>query len=143
MIWERLSDMEMKSSVLMTAADRGGLPPGNRLTVKGEEAVAVGTDASATAGWAITMGTKSSAEKETSMAFGYDSHAKVSGGVALGSWSVADTAAGVSGYDPSTRAASTDTSAARKSTLGAVSVGGQDGRLHPPDYKRSGRRSRY
>ena len=100
-----------------------GLALGNRLTVKGEEAVAVGTDASATAGWAITMGTKSSAEKETSMAFGYDSHAKVSGGVALGSWSVADTAAGVSGYDPSTQAASTDTSAAWKSTLGAVSVG--------------------
>ena len=46
-----------------------GLALGNRLTVKGEEAVAVGTDASATAGWAITMGTKSSAEKETSMAF--------------------------------------------------------------------------
>ena len=43
--------------------------------------------------------------------------------MALGSWSVADTAAGVSGYDPSTQAASTDTSAAWKSTLGAVSVG--------------------
>lgn len=100
-----------------------GLALGNRLIVKGEEAVAVGTDASATAGWAITMGTKSSAEKETSMAFGYDSHAKVSGGVALGAWSVADTAAGVSGYDPSTQAASTDTSAVWKSTLGAVSVG--------------------
>ena len=69
------------------------------------------------------MGTKSSAEKETAMAFGYDSHAKVNHGVALGAWSVADTAAGVSGYDPSTQAASTDTSAAWKSTLGAVSVG--------------------
>ena len=57
------------------------------------------------------------------MAFGYDSHAKVAGGVALGSWSVVDTAAGVSGYDPSTKAASTDTSAAWKSTVGAVSVG--------------------
>lgn len=100
-----------------------GLALGNRLTVKGEEAVAVGTDASATAGWAITMGTKSSAEKETSMAFGYDSHAKANHGVALGAWSVADTAAGASGYDPSTQAASTDTSAAWKSTLGAVSVG--------------------
>lgn len=100
-----------------------GLALGNRLTVKGEEAVAVGTDASATADWAITMGTKSSAEKETAMAFGYDSHAKANHGVALGAWSVADTAAGASGYDPSTQAASTDTSAAWKSTLGAVSVG--------------------
>ena len=100
-----------------------GLALGNYLTVKGEEAVAVGTNTSATADWAIAMGKNSKAEKETAMAFGYDSHAKVSGGVALGSWSVVDTAAGVSGYDPSTKAASTDTSAAWKSTVGAVSVG--------------------
>ena len=100
-----------------------GLALGNYLTVKGEEAVAVGTNASATADWAIAMGKNSKAEKETAMAFGYDSHAKVAGGVALGSWSVVDTAAGVSGYDPSTKAASTDMSAAWKSTVGAVSVG--------------------
>ena len=100
-----------------------GLALGNYLTVKGEEAVAVGTNASATADWAIAMGKNSKAEKETAMAFGYDSHAKVAGGVALGSWSVVDTAAGVSGYAPSTKAASTDTSAAWKSTVGAVSVG--------------------
>ena len=100
-----------------------GLALGNYLTVKGEEAVAVGTNASATADWAIAMGKNSKAEKESAMAFGYDSHAKVAGGVALGSWSVVDTAAGVSGYDPSTKAASTDTSAAWKSTVGAVSVG--------------------
>ena len=100
-----------------------GLALGNYLTVKGEEAVAVGTNASATADWAIAMGKNSKAEKETAMAFGYDSHAKVNHGVALGAWSVADTAAGVSGYAPSTKAASTDTSAAWKSTLGAVSVG--------------------
>ena len=100
-----------------------GLALGNYLTVKGEEAVAVGTNASATADWAIAMGKNSKAEKETAMAFGYDSHAKANHGVALGAWSVADMAAGVSGYDPSTQAASTDTSAAWKSTLGAVSVG--------------------
>ena len=100
-----------------------GLALGSNLTVKGEEAVAVGADASATADWAIAMGKNSKAEKETAMAFGYDSHAKANHGVALGAWSVADTAAGVSGYDPSTQAASTDTSAAWKSTLGAVSVG--------------------
>lgn len=100
-----------------------GLALGSNLTVKGEEAVAVGADASATADWAIAMGKNSKAEKETAMAFGYDSHAKANHGVALGAWSVADTAAGASGYDPSTQAASTDTSAAWKSTLGAVSVG--------------------
>ena len=100
-----------------------GLALGNYLTVKGEEAVAVGTNASATADWAIAMGKNSKAEKETAMAFGYDSHAKANHGVALGAWSVADTTAGASGYDPSTQAASTDTSVAWKSTLGAVSVG--------------------
>ena len=108
---------------LNSGGGQRGLALGNYLTVKGEEAVAVGTDASATADWAIAMGKNSKAEKETAMAFGYDSHAKVNHGVALGAWSVADTAAGVSGYDPSTQAASTDTSAAWKSTLGAVSVG--------------------
>ena len=100
-----------------------GLALGNYLTVKGEEAVAVGTNASATADWAIAMGKNSKAEKETAMAFGYDSHAKVNHGVALGAWSVADTAAGASGYDPSTQAASTDTSAAWRSTVSAASVG--------------------
>ena len=108
---------------LNSGGGQRGLALGNYLTVKGEEAVAVGTNASATADWAIAMGKNSKAEKETAMAFGYDSHAKANHGVALGAWSVADTAAGVSGYDPSTQAASTDTSAAWKSTLGAVSVG--------------------
>ena len=104
-----------------------GLALGNDLTVKGEEAVAIGADASATADWAIAMGTKSKAEKETAMAFGYASHAKVVGGVALGAWSVADRAGGVSGYDPSTKAASTDTSATWKATAAAVSVGDSTG----------------
>ena len=108
---------------LNSGGGQRGLALGSYLTVKGEEAVAVGTDASATADWAIAMGKNSKAEKETTMAFGYDSHAKVNHGVALGAWSVADTAAGVSGYDPSAKAASTDTSAAWKSTVGAVSVG--------------------
>ena len=100
-----------------------GLALGNYLTVKGEEAVAVGKEASATAGWAIAMGSKSSAEKETAMAFGYDSHAKVSGGVALGSWSVADTEKGKVGYDISGTDHSNDTTGVWKSTAAAVSVG--------------------
>ena len=104
-----------------------GLALGNNLTVKGEEAVAVGTNASATADWAIAMGSESKAEKENAMAFGYASHAKVVGGVALGAWSVADRAGGVSGYDSSTKAASTDTSATWKATAAAVSVGDSTG----------------
>jgi|GEM_PF-57444 len=95
-----------------------GLALGNYLTVKGEEAVAVGKEASATAGWAIAMGSKSSAEKETAMAFGYDSHAKVSGGVALGSWSVADRG----GFTASKKGVFSDFELNGK-TAGAVSVG--------------------
>nr|WP_263864232.1 hypothetical protein [Variovorax sp. 38R] len=48
----------------------------------------------------------------------------VADGVALGSKSVASTDKGVAGFDPATGLASTDTSATWKSTLGAVSVGG-------------------
>lgn len=100
-----------------------GVALGNNLTVKGEEAVAVGTKAEANADWTIAMGSKAKAEKETAMAFGYESHAKVYHGVALGAWSMADTEAGVAGYDPSTKEASTETGNAWKSVLGAVSVG--------------------
>ena len=95
-----------------------GLALGNKLTVKGEEAVAVGTDASATADWTIAMGSKSSAEKQTAMAFGYDSHTKVSGGVALGSWSVADRG----GFTTSKKGVFSDFELNGK-TAGAVSVG--------------------
>ena len=95
-----------------------GLALGNYLTVKGEEAVAVGKEASATADWAIAMGSKSSAEKETAMALGYDSHAKVSGGVALGSWSVADRG----GFTASKKGVFSDFELNGK-TAGAVSVG--------------------
>ena len=104
-----------------------GFALGNRLTVKGEEAVAVGTDASAIADWAIAMGKNSKAEKETAMAFGYDSHAKVAGGVALGSSSVASVDKGVIGYDASGTDHSNDTTGVWKSTAAAVSVGDATG----------------
>lgn len=60
---------------------------------------------------------------------GHNANATVDNGVALGSNSLANVDYGVAGYDPSTKAASTDTSATWKSTLGAVSVGvlGSDG----------------
>ena len=51
----------------------------------------------------------------------------VSGGVALGSGSVASVDKGAVGYDPSTGAASTDTSATWKSTAAAVSIGSAAG----------------
>ncbi len=101
-----------------------GLALGGHLTVKGEEAIAVGHESQAVADWTIAMGSNSVAEKEGSVAIGgTKTEAKAYGSVALGSWSVANTVSGASGYDPSTGAVSEDTGAAWKSTLGAVAVG--------------------
>ena len=129
-----------------------GVALGNKLTVSGEMAVAVGNEstaegdwtvaigagsatkkgkdiamgykANASGGWSMALGADSVASAQTATAVGgYGAKATVNAGVALGSYSVADTAAGVSGYDPSTKAASTETGSAWKSTLGAVSVG--------------------
>ena len=60
---------------------------------------------------------------ENAVMLGYNTDVTQSGGVALGAEAVANTASGVAGYDPSTKAASTDTTSTWKSTLAAVSVG--------------------
>ena len=57
------------------------------------------------------------------VAIGHNTDVSTEGGVALGSGSKATVAAGVAGYDISTNAPSTDTSATWKSTASAVSVG--------------------
>ena len=54
---------------------------------------------------------------------GYNANATVVDGVAIGSNSVASVAAGVAGYDPKTKKATTQETSIWKSTLGAVSVG--------------------
>lgn len=54
---------------------------------------------------------------------GTEANATVAGGVALGAKSIATTDKGAVGYDPSTTAASTETSSIWKSTAAAVSVG--------------------
>ena len=54
---------------------------------------------------------------------GYNTDVEKDGGVALGSGSIASVDKGAAGYDPSTDAASTDTSATWKATAAAVSVG--------------------
>lgn len=54
---------------------------------------------------------------------GTEANATVAGGVALGAKSIATTDKGAVGYDPSTTAASTETSPTWKSTAAAVSVG--------------------
>ena len=60
---------------------------------------------------------------------GHNANVEKEGGVALGAGSVASREAQVAGYDPSTKEASTDTSAAWKATNAAVSVGKADGSM--------------
>ena len=60
---------------------------------------------------------------------GHNANAKVDGGVALGAGSVASREAGVAGYDPSTKADSTENPATWKATDAAVSVGKEDGTM--------------
>ena len=63
------------------------------------------------------------------VSIGRNANVTVSGGVALGARSVSAVDAGVAGYDPSTKAASTDTSSTWKATEAAVSVGDVAGRV--------------
>ena len=74
--------------------------------------------------YGVVIGTSATVkDADNAVAIGVSSSAAVKNGVAIGAFSKADTAAGVSGYDPSTKAASTDTSAAWRSTVSAASVG--------------------
>ncbi|MDY6028775.1 MAG: YadA-like family protein, partial [Acidaminococcaceae bacterium] len=114
-----------------------GVALGNDLKVKGEEAVAIGNESEAVSDWSIAMGSKSKArgvyslaigkdsvaEKDFATAVGFGAKANLENSVALGSWSIASTDKGMAGYDPATKAASTDASATWKSTAAAVSVG--------------------
>ena len=71
------------------------------------------------------MGTSSAVSGFYATALGTAAKATVTQGVALGSFSTADRAGGILGYDPLTKKESTSNTAAWKSVLGAVSVGGQ------------------
>ena len=57
------------------------------------------------------------------VAIGHNAHVQKAGGIALGSGSIASVDKDVSGYDPSTAAASTETSAIWKATQAALSIG--------------------
>ena len=60
---------------------------------------------------------------ENAVSIGHNANVQKAGGVALGSGSVASVDKGVAGYDPSTKATSTDMSSTWKATEAAVSVG--------------------
>ena len=96
----------------------------NRTIVTGKNAMAIGSRAQATDENALALGFKSIVTGKNATAIGTNANASEVNGVALGSDSVANTAAGISGYDPSTSAASTDTTSTWKATRAAVSVGG-------------------
>lgn len=68
-------------------------------------------------------------DKKNVTILGHNANATVEGGVALGAGSVASREAQVAGYDPSTKADSTDSSATWKATNAAVSVGKADGSM--------------
>ena len=108
---------------------------GHMAKAKEESAIALGTNASA-AKTGISIGHGSAATGESGVAIGTNSSAAttgvalghgssaIGGGVALGVNSKATVGNGVTGYDPATQATSTKSDATWKSTLAAVSVGG-------------------
>ena len=66
---------------------------------------------------------------EDAVMIGHNADVQKNGGVALGAGSVASREAQVAGYDPSTKADSTDSSATWKATNAAVSIGKEDGSM--------------
>lgn len=90
-----------------------------------EYGAAIGANSAiAKSNYGVAIGTSATVkDADNAVAIGVSSSAAVKDGVVIGAFSKADTAAGVSGYDPSTKAASTDTSAAWRSTVSAASVG--------------------
>lgn len=84
----------------------------NRTVSNAKDTIVMGSSAggiTTTASKAVILGSEANAEKD--------------GGVALGADSVASVDKDIAGYDPSTKLASTNTSAAWKATHAAVSVG--------------------
>lgn len=88
-------------------------------------ATAIGTSAQARGTYSNALGALSKASAWGASAIGIYSNATAKNGLALGSYSVANRAEGASGYDPVSKAASTDASPTWKSTMGAVSLGDQ------------------
>ena len=102
----------------------------NRTPGKGDGAVAVGEGAVAETSYTYAIGQNATIvgyDKDNAIAIGNGTSVTVAGGVALGSEAVASVDAGEAGYDPSTGAASTDSSGVWKSTRAALSIGTADG----------------
>ena len=72
---------------------------------------------------------KTTTKVQNATILGHNANVEKEGGVALGAGSVASREAQVAGYDPSTKAALTETSATWKATNAAVSIGKEDGSM--------------
>ena len=99
----------------------------------GTYSVAVGSNAKATGFGSVSIGLASipgtGATKNYAVSVGAFSGADVENGVALGSYSKATVNKEAVGYDPSTQAATTETSTAWKASHAAVSVGDVDNNI--------------
>ncbi|MCH7293649.1 hypothetical protein MMP65_19670, partial [Acinetobacter sp. ANC 3926] len=110
------------------AQDKGTIAVGINSKSVGENSVAIGSGNTSTSGANTTGNNATAIGSNTSAALngtaiGSGAKATANGGVAIGAGSIASTAAGVTGFDPGTGAASTQTTNVWKSTQGAVALG--------------------
>ncbi|WP_187147394.1 YadA-like family protein [Bartonella grahamii] len=96
---------------------------GSGSRAEGDGAITIGANSASAAQDTVAIGFKSITAGVASTAIGANTIGAVEGGVALGSNSVADRVAGVAGFSPLLKGATTDKGITWKSTLGAVSIG--------------------
>lgn len=111
-------------SVTLYQAASNSIAAGTNVTANGSNAVAVGYGSTADKS-AVAIG-DTAAAVENAVAMGKDTTASAEGSIALGKGSQADRSGGVTGWDPKTGKASTNTDAAWQSGEGALSIGNGD-----------------
>lgn len=111
-------------TVILYQAASNSIAAGTNVTANGSNAVAVGYGSTADKS-AVAIG-DTAAAVENAVAMGKDTTASAEGSIALGKGSQADRSGGVTGWDPKTGKASTNTDAAWQSGEGALSIGNGD-----------------
>lgn len=111
-------------TVILYQAASNSIAAGTNVTANGSNAVAVGYGSTADNS-AVAIG-DTAAAVENAVAMGKDTTASAEGSIALGKGSQADRSGGVTGWDPKTGKASTNTDAAWQSGEGALSIGNGD-----------------
>ena len=109
------------------SASYHALALGNKATASQSYALAAGEGANAQGNSAIAMGSGAEVTKDNAVALGNSAKSYVTGGIALGSNSTVYRGSGITGLDPRTGKAYTDTSDKTwNSTYGALSIGNVD-----------------